>query len=120
MLTIAAWLLVVLGLGHTLLGFFWFREPLLQAAGEGLVGRFQREPKRRLAFWFTIFGPLLMLAGHVAVHALQQGDMALLRLVGVYLLPLSIAGALALPRSPFWAAVVIAPLFLAAGTGWLA
>jgi len=119
MLIAAGWLLVFLGFGHTVLGFVWFKLPFAQAAREGLFGRFAGEPARRTAFWFTIFGPLLMLTGQVAVHAAQQADRGLLTLVGIYLLPMSIAGAVALPRSPFWVALAIAPLLIAAGQGWL-
>ena len=119
MLITAGWLLLALGVVHTVLGFVWFKRPFAALLAEGVVGRVQGDPQRRLAFWFTVFGPLLMLAGHVVVHAAQHGDLALLRLVGWYLLPLAMAGVAALPRTPFWVALLVAPLLIASGSGWI-
>lgn len=110
---IAAWLVVALGVVHCLLGLVRFRRPIAQAVGEGLVGKFAGIPERRLAFWFTIFGPLLLMAGHVAVMAAMDGNMALLRVVGIYLLATSVLGTVALPKSPFSAALVLATFIVA-------
>jgi hypothetical protein len=74
---------------------------------------------RRMAFWFTIFGPLLLMAGHVALHAVRSHDLALMQLVGAYMSALGLLGATALPMSPFWAAVVIGSMSIARGRGWL-
>ena len=64
-----AWLLFVLGVGHVVYGFVKFREPLLSGLAAGVVGQFTSPEVRRTAFWFVMFGPLLMLAGQVAIHA---------------------------------------------------
>ena len=119
MLSAAAWLLFGLGIGHTVTGLVWFRRQFSDAVRAGVVGQFQGLPPRRLAFWFTVFGPLLALAGHVALHAANAGDRGLLRIVGFYVLAIGMAGAAALPRSPFWAALLLSPVLIAGGWGWL-
>jgi hypothetical protein len=119
MLVAAAWLLFILGVGHVLYGIVWFKAPIRAAITEGFVGKFAGVDARRLAFWFTIFGPLLALAGQVALHAIEIGDLALIKMIGFYLLGMAIVGILALPRSPIWVLMLPAPVFIAAGYGWI-
>lgn len=115
----AAWFLFVLGIGHTVYGLVMFRRPLREAVAAGFVGQFMGHPMRVTAFWFLVMGPLLMLAGQAAAHAATVGDQALLRLVGGYLVAIALVGVAALPKSPFWAALLAAPWLLAAGCGWV-
>ena len=56
MVIIAAWVLVVLGLGHAVVGVIVFKKPLVEALHAGFVGQFEHYPDRRAAFWFMIFG----------------------------------------------------------------
>ncbi|WP_198087457.1 DUF6463 family protein [Variovorax sp. E3] len=120
MLIIVSWFVLALGIVHCVLGLVVFRKPIAAALGEGLVDRFSGIPERRVAFWFTIFGPLLIMSGHIAVLATQDGNLALLRVVGVYLLVVSALGAVALPKSPFSVTIVLAALLVAGSFGWLA
>ena len=113
-----AWVLFALGVGHIAYGLTTFKAPLAQAFARGLVGQF-KAPELRTTFWFMIFGPLLMLAGHTAIHAVAQGDLSLLRLVGFYALGTSVVGALAFPKSPFLLALPVSASLVAAGYGWL-
>ena len=69
MAVVAAWILVVLGVGHTVVGWVSFKKPLAEAIRTGFVGQFVGHPDRLTAFWFMIFGPLLVMVGHMAVHA---------------------------------------------------
>ena len=117
MALILAWTLFILGFGHIAYGFAKFRVPLLESAAAGYVGQFSVSDARRVAFWFVIFGPLLILAGHVAIHAVQAGDLPLLRLVGTYMSVISVIGVAAFPKSPFLAGVVVSPLLIAASYG---
>ncbi len=114
-----AWLLVVLGMGHIAYGLRTYGAPLRAAWAAGYIGQFAATEERRTAFWFMIFGPLLVLAGHAALHAAAVGDMALLSILGGYLLLTGVLGAAAFPKSPFWAALAAGPLLIAAGRGWL-
>ena len=56
MVIIAAWILIVLGLGHTTVWGVLFRKPLADAVHAGFVGQFEDYPDRRAAFWFMILG----------------------------------------------------------------
>jgi hypothetical protein len=115
-----AWFMVFLGLGHIAYGLRKFRAPLRAAWAGGYIGQFAATEERRTAFWFLIFGPLLVLTGHTALHALGAGDLTLLKIVGSYLLLTSVLGAAAFPKSPFWAALPAGPLLIAAGYGMVA
>ncbi|PQA77999.1 DUF6463 family protein [Rhodoferax sp. TS-BS-61-7] len=119
MATSIAWFTVFLGLGHMAYGVRKYRAPLRAAWASGYIGQFGATEERRTAFWFLIFSPLLVLAGHAALHAAATGDGALLKIVGGYLLLTGVLGAAALPKSPFWAALPAGPLLIAAGYGWL-
>jgi len=101
--------------GHIAYAFVKFRGPLLEGISAGVVGQFGTPEVRRTAFWFTMFGPLLMLAGQVALHASASGDLRLFGLVGAYMLAVSLVGVLALPKSPFWVCLLISSLIVAAG-----
>jgi hypothetical protein len=114
MTTTLAWLLFVLGIGHIAYAFVKFRAPLLEGLSAGVVGQFGTPELRRTAFWFTMFGPLLMLAGQVALHAAASGDLELYRLVGAYLLAVSLVGVVALPKSPFLVGLLISSSIVAA------
>lgn len=114
-----AWFLFALGIGHIAFGVIKFRAPLLAALSSGFVGEFSAPEERRTAFWFLIFAPLLMLAGQVAVHTVNIGDLWLLRLVAIYVGATSCIGVAAFPKSPFSAALILSPLLLLAGYGLL-
>jgi hypothetical protein len=119
MANVLAWLLFVLGVGHIVYALVKFKAPLAEAVAAGVVGQFKLPEVRRTAFWFFIFGPLLMLAGQAALHAVAQGDLTLLRIVGAYTLATSVLGVAAQPRSPFLVALLLSSLLLACGHGLL-
>lgn len=116
---VAAWIVVALGVGHTVVGLVRFKRPIAEAVRAGFVGQVVAYPERRAAFWFIVFGPLLMMAGHAAVHAARAADRELLKILAFYLLAISTVGALALPTSPFWAGLISALLFIGAAYGWI-
>ena len=119
MAIIAAWILVILGLGHTAFGVVMFKKPLLAAVRAGFVGQFANHPDRDEAFWFMIFGPLLVMGGHLAIHAVNAADAGLLRIIGFYLLAISVVGSLAVPDSPFWVGLVSSAILIGTGYGWI-
>lgn len=71
-----------------------------EAISAGFIGQFTAPEIRRIAFWFLIFGPLLMRAGHVAIHASATGDLELLKILGIYSLVMALIGVTAFPKSP--------------------
>lgn len=119
MTVIVAWCLFALAVAHVAFGLSRFRQPLSEAVSAGFIGQFAATPERRTAFWFMIFALPMMLAGQVAAHAAHSGDLGLLRLIGWYVLAIALIGVAAFPKSPFWGALLMAPLLLAAGHGWV-
>jgi Family of unknown function (DUF6463) len=117
MTIVAAWIVVVLGVGHTVVGLVRFKKPLAEAVHAGFVGQFVGYPDRLSAFWFMIFGPLLVMVGHMAIHAAHAADRELLKIIGFYLLAITAAGSLAQPTSPFWVGLVSALILIGAGYG---
>lgn len=113
----AAWILLALGIGHTFYGLVWFRVPFSEAFSEGFVNKFKSNESRRSAFWFTIFGPLLTMSGHIAIYAANVSDTGLFLIIGYYLLIISFVGILALPKSPLWIALILSLIFIAVGYG---
>jgi len=119
MAIIAAWILVILGLGHTAFGVVMFKKPLVGAMRAGFVGQFVDHPDRDEAFWFMIFGPLLIMGGHLAIRAVKTADTQFLRIIGFYFLAISVVGSLAAPDSPFWVGLLSSAVLIGAGYGWL-
>lgn len=119
MTKVTAWAVLVLGVVHIVFGILRFKAPLTDALLSGFIGRFAEPEIRRTAFWFLIVGPLFMLAGHVAVHAVASGDRELLKIIGTYMLATSIVGVLAFPVSPLWAPLLLSLPLIAAGYGMI-
>jgi hypothetical protein len=114
-----AWLVFFLGVVHIAYGVLKYRAPLAEVMAAGFIDQFRLSDLRRTAFWFIAFGPLLMLAGHVAIRAVANGDLGLLKIIGGYALFTSLLGVAAFPRSPFPVSLIVSVLLLAAGYGWL-
>ncbi|MGF7047751.1 hypothetical protein J2T13_002257 [Paenibacillus sp. DS2015] len=118
MVLVAAWSLVFLGVGHMICTLIFFRTPIIEAFKEGFIDKFNSSDLRRATFWFTIFGPLLTMSGHIAVYAANASDQGLLLIIGYYMLGISFVGVLALPKSPMWIALIISPILIIGGYGY--
>ena len=116
---IAAWLMFALGIIHILFGLMRFKQPVSAAIREGWIGKIQISDERRLAFWFLIFGPLLMGCGHIAIIAAYAHDLAQIKVIGIYMFIIALIGISAVPKSPFWAPLFLGPVFIAFGFGWI-
>ena len=110
-----AWAVFILGVAHIFFGVARFREPLLGALMDGFIGQFAVPEIRRTAFWFVIAGPLVMLMGHLAIHAVSVGDFKVLKVIGAYMLIFSAVGVAAFPASPLWAPLLLSLLLIALG-----
>lgn len=113
----AGGLMMFLGLGHLLVAATLGRaewKPLFEA---GLVGALKLGEVRpgTLIFWVTVGGfgiPLFLLGQLVWVNAARS--LVIPRSLGAALLVFALAGALVLPASPFWLALVPAALLMRA------
>jgi len=115
----ASWALLALGVAHIAMGVFRFRLPYAAAFAEGGFNRFGVSDERRLAFWFTLLGPVLMLCGHLAIRATAISDTATAGLIGRYVLVAGLAGVLAFPKSPLLLLLLVGWVLTACGEGWL-
>lgn len=107
-----AWALFFLGVAHLVFGVLQFRDPLIEALTAGVVDQFRQTESRRAAFWFLMCGPLLMLAGHLGLRAVRQGDHAALKVIGRYGLVCAGVGVIAFPASPLWVLLGLSGLLL--------
>ncbi len=114
-----AWAIFLLGIVHIVFGILRFKVPLAAAVADGFFGQFAVPDIRYAAFWFVMAGPLFMLAGHLAIHAVAVGDLQVLKLIGWYMLASSIVGVAAFPVSPLWAPLLLSLPLIAAGYGWI-
>lgn len=114
-----SWGIFVLGIGHILMGVVRFRLPFAAALQDGLIGSFSSDDTRRVAVWFTLFGPVLALCGHLAIRAAAVSDLETLKIVGLYLSVTALFGLMAFPYSPIWALLTLSILLVAVGYGCL-
>ena len=111
-------LLMLTGIGHTLLGLVLFREPLAAIVNEGFVSTIRYgQFDRTTAFWFLLFGPACVLLGQLVGHAFKRNDRWTLTLIGRNLLSMGVGGALVMPISGFWILIVLALPVLRAARG---
>jgi hypothetical protein len=63
-----------------------------------------------------------MMAGQVAIYAAGEANFLLLKLVGFYMLAVSVIGVMAFSSAPsgFWIVLVLAPILIAGGYGVIA
>ncbi len=114
-----AWSLFILGIAHIAYGLLKFKKPLSDALSEGFYNRFEPFDDRKLAFWFVLFGLMLMLAGHAAIHAVTVNDLNIVKIISYYAGVISLIGLIAFPKSPFSVSIVIAILLIAVGYGFI-
>lgn len=115
MTRLVARLLMLTGIGHTLLGFVLFHAPLGAIAHEGFINTIRfGQFDRTTAFWFILFGPACFLLGQLVGHAFERSDRWVLSLIGWNLLAMGVGGVLVMPVSGFWILIVLAPLVLRA------
>ncbi|MBT8079273.1 MAG: hypothetical protein KJO31_11910 [Gammaproteobacteria bacterium] len=110
-MTIAcAYVLMVLAVGHVTVGYAMYRDAIHALFRDGYFGAAAGHPDRLLAFWFILFSATLMLLGQLVLYSARTQDKTLLLILSLYIGLIGITGALALPRSPFLVAVIIAPV----------
>ena len=114
----ATWTLVVLGALHVVMGFVRFRQSFAAVLREGVIDKFKKNDARRVAFWFTILGPLLTLVGHIGVRAANASDFEMIKIIGIYLFVTSLLGVISFPKSPLWVPLILSFVLIAGGYGW--
>ena len=115
MISFVGYILIALGIGHTVTGIILFRPALAALFRDGFANAVLPHPDRRLAFWFLMFSVMLFFLGQVTLYAAATDDTYLLKVVGWYVLGIGVVGATAMPKSPFWIALIVAPILLWSG-----
>ena len=112
MIKISGYILIALGIGHTVVGIVKYRPAIVAWIRDGFFNAATGHTDRLLAFWFLMFGAMLLLLGQITLYAARTNDLYLLHVLSWHVVCIGVVGASVLPRSPFWVAVVLAPLML--------
>ncbi len=115
MISLIGYVLIALGIGHAITGIILFRPALVSLFRDGFVNAVLPHPDRRVAFWFLMFSVMLLFLGQVTLYAAATDETYLLKVVGWYVLGIGAVGATAMPKSPFWIALIVAPILLWSG-----
>ncbi len=100
-------LLILTAIAHAITGMFLFGDALASIGRDGFVDAVDPHLDRQLAFWFMLFTPVLVTLGLLMRHAVGTDDAKLERLLGWSMLGIGTFGAMAMPVSGFWAAVLL-------------
>ncbi len=107
-------LLMATGVLHLLAGFVFYPEPLAAIMQDGFFNAVELNPAqfdREAAFWWMVFGVMLLILGGL-VHWAQARTRTLPAFLGWSLLALGVAGVILMPVSGFWLALPQAVLML--------
>ena len=115
MISFVGYVLIALGIGHTVTGIILFRPALAALFRDGFANAVLPHLDRRLAFWFLMFSVMLFFLGQVTLYAAASNDTYLIKVVGWYVLGIGAVGATAMPKSPYWIALIVAPILLWSG-----
>ncbi len=115
MISFVGYVFIALGIGHTVTGIILFHPALAALFRDGFANAVHPHLDRRLAFWFLMFSVMLFFLGQVTLYAAATDDTYLLKVVGWYVLGISSVGATAMPKSPFWIALIVSPILLYSG-----
>ena len=94
-------MMIATGILHTLVGLWFLRQPLLDILGAGQWMSVTGHEDRVSAFWFILFGVLLMMFGQFVRWALARTG-TLPASLGWSLLVLGVTGVAFMPDSGFW------------------
>lgn len=92
----------VTGVIHILVGFLIGKDIYADMLRDGLVNSMQNDYTRGFAFWFFLFGVLLILYGYTMQYYIRKEQKPTPTHVGYALLAVSIFGCLVEPVSGFW------------------
>ncbi len=92
----------VTGIIHIVVGFIIGKDIYADMLRDGLVNSMQNDFTRGFAFWFFLFGVLLILYGYTLQYHIKREQKPSPRHVGYALLAVSIFGCLVEPVSGFW------------------
>lgn len=96
-------MLMLTGLLHVIYGLFAYASQLQPIVTEGLWSTVADDQwDRGTAFWYTMFGFLLMLFGYMVDWLIKKKGIAPPAIFGWMLLFICLFGAIVMPASGFW------------------
>ncbi|MCU0649995.1 MAG: DUF6463 family protein [Gemmatimonadaceae bacterium] len=101
----AGTLVIAIGVLHTIGGLLLGAQPLADILRDGYVGAVDGHFDRMAIAWFLLFGFALMLAGD-AIRAIERSAQPVPPRLGYALAAIALIGAMAMPVSGFWLALI--------------
>lgn len=111
-------MLMATALLHTVVGLIFLRHPLGAIVKAGIFSSVTSYPERETAFWFILFGLVLLILGQL-IHWVQMRYDTLPASLGWSLLALGVSGVILMPDSGFWLVLPQAYLLLRSRTATL-
>jgi hypothetical protein len=104
---------MAVGAGHAVWGLMAYRSGLrkiaragyIDSVGDGLFRTAHSRDERAAAFWFMAVAPITVLAGYLSEAAIRSQDRRAVAAAGLAMTLMAAAGAAAMPRSGFPAAL---------------
>ncbi|UJF35568.1 DUF6463 family protein [Paenibacillus hexagrammi] len=95
--------LMLTGFLHTIVGLILFFKQLLPMISEGLWNTVRHgEWERGTAFWFIMFGFVLIVLGYLADWIMKKAGIPAPSIFGWMLLAICLIGVIVMPVSGFW------------------
>ncbi len=114
MIIAIGYLFIILAVGHAITGVVLYKPAYTALFKGGFINAVIPHMNRALFFWFMMFSALMLLLGQLILHAAATADQSILKMAAWYALVVGLIGALAMPKSPFWFAVLSSPFLLQA------
>lgn len=92
----------ITGIIHIVVGFLIGKDIYAEMLRDGLVNSMKNDFTRSFAFWFFLFGVLLILYGYTLQYNIKREQKPSPIHVGYTLLVISVFGCLVEPISGFW------------------
>lgn len=96
--TLMAWTALL----HTVVGIFYYWNPLTDIYKSGLFNSIDPHYDRGAAFWFLLFGALMFTIASLMNWLQQVKGIDVPKFIGVHLLILCLIGVFFMPISGFW------------------
>ncbi len=94
--------LVITGIIHTVVGLIMAKDIYLAMLRDRLYNSVGEDYSRNTAFWFLLFGFLLILLGQTMQYYIKKEQKPSPLFLGYWLLAIGVVGCFIMPASGFW------------------
>lgn len=110
----SGYMLAATGIIHTLTGFIMGKDIYAEIIKDGIFNSIDMDYTRGFAFWFFIFGLLLIISGYTVQHYIDKYNEPAPVFFGYSLLAITAIGCFVEPVSGFWLCLPQAIIIIAA------